>query len=125
MPVNLTNIERATVSWGADMPRWVRLLASACDATNQRLVADRLGKSGGYVSRIINKNYAGSYQEAEQLVRAAYGDEEVACPIWGAIPLSSCIRSRRRKGPPRNQAHHLHAAVCPTFSSNSDRREED
>jgi hypothetical protein len=118
-----TNVDRATAAWGHDMPAWVRLLASACDGANQRAVGDRLGKSSGYVSRILNRNYAGSYREAETLVRAAYGAEDVACPLWGPIPLSSCIRNRRREGPPRNQAHHLHAVHCPACPNNSDRRQ--
>jgi hypothetical protein len=116
-----TNLDRAAAAWGAEMPRWVRLLASACDTASQKFVADRLGKSGGYVSRLVNRSYAGSYEEAEKLVRAAYGDEDVACPLWGAIPLASCIRNRRRKGPPRNALHHAHAATCPTCPNNSDR----
>lgn len=117
----LTNLDRARIAWGADMPRWVRLLATACDATSQRIVADRLDRSGGYVSRLINRNYAGSYDEAETLVRGAYGDEEVDCPLWGPIPLSSCIRNRRRKGPPQNQPQRLHAATCPACPNNTDR----
>lgn len=119
-----TNLERATRAWtapGTELPRWVRLLATACDTTNQRVVAERLGKSGGYVSRLLSRSYAGSYEEAETLVRAAYGDEDVVCPLWSAIPLSSCIRNRRRKAPPRNQAHHLHAATCPNCPINTDR----
>src|SRR3546814_455142 len=121
MPVNLTNIERASAAWGADMPNWVRLLASACDATNQRQVGERIGKSSGYVSRLLSKTYAGSYHEAETIVRGAFGDEDVICPLWGSIPLSSCIRNRRRKGSPRNSTHHLYAATCPTCPNNSDR----
>jgi hypothetical protein len=122
-PAAPTNVARAALAWGADMPAWVRLLASACDATNQRRVGDRLGRSSGYVSRVLSRNYAGSYDEAETLVRAAYGNEDVVCPIWGSIPLASCVRARRREGPPRNHAHHLHAEHCPTCPNNSDRRD--
>lgn len=120
-PALATNLVRAVGAWGSEMPGWVRLLASACDAGSQRLVGGRLGKSNGWVSRILNRNYAGSYAEAELLVRAAYGAEDVLCPLWGPIPLASCIRARRRSSPPRNQAHHLHAAHCPTCPNNSDR----
>ena len=118
-----TNVARAALAWGTDMPPWVRLLASACDATNQRRVGDRLGRSAGYVSRVLSRNYAGSYEEAETLTRAAFGNEDVVCPIWGSIPLASCVRARRHEGPPRNIAHHLHAATCPTCPNNSDRRD--
>jgi DNA-binding transcriptional regulator YdaS (Cro superfamily) len=122
----LTNMQRAESAWGRDMPSWVRLLATACDAASQRAVADRLGRSSPYVSRLLNRNYAGSYEEAETIVRAAYGNEDVVCPLYGPIPLSSCIRNRRRKAAPRNQSHHQHAATCPSCPNNTDRaREED
>lgn len=122
---NASNADRARAAWGADMPPWIGLLASACDASNQKAVAERLGKSGGYVSRVLNRNYAGSYEEAETIVRAAYGKEDVVCPIWGPIPLASCIRNRRRKGPAQNQSQLAHARTCPSCPNNSDRREED
>ncbi|HEX8224489.1 MAG TPA: hypothetical protein VF605_11795 [Allosphingosinicella sp.] len=117
-----TNLERARLAWGGEaMPSWVRLLASACDATNQRQVGDALGKSSGYISRVLSRKYEGNYDEAETIVRAAYGNEDVVCPIWGAIPLASCVRNRRRKDPPQNQSHRLHAAACPTCPNNTDR----
>jgi hypothetical protein len=117
----VTNLERAAAAWGPEAPAWVRLLASACDAASQRAVGDQLGKSSGYISRILNRTYTGSYEEAETIVRARYGAEDVVCPLWGPIPLASCVRARRRPGPPRNQMHHLHAAHCPTCPNNSDR----
>lgn len=121
MFVNQTsNIGRACAAWGDDLPRWVRLLASACDVANQRVVAERLGKSGGYVSRIINRAYAGSYAEAEQLVRRFYGSEDVICPIYGAIPEKSCILNRRRKGSPRNHYERQFAQHCPDCTNNPD-----
>lgn len=120
MSANHTNVDRAVAAWGADMPRWVRLLAIACDQSNQRAVGDRLQKSSGYISRLINRSYAGSYAEAETIVRGAFGDEQVTCPIWDQIPLASCIRNRRRSGPPRNQAHHAFARTCPTCPNNTD-----
>ena len=122
---DITNVERARCAWGPDMPRWIGLLASACDAANQKAVAERIGKSGGYISRVLNRSYNGSYEEAETLVRAAYGAEDVICPIWGAIPLASCIRNRRRKALAQNQAQQLLARTCPRCPNNTDRREED
>lgn len=122
MSVNASaNMAAAIAGWGEDMPRWVRLLASACDSDNQRVVAERLGKSSGYVSRILRRVYSGSYEEAEKLVRAAYGHEDVICPLWGAIPLASCIRARRRKAVPRSQSEHEYRRTCPTCPNNTDR----
>lgn len=120
-----TNVARATAAWGKDMPRWVRLLAGACDASSQRIVAERIEASGfrcssATISRLINRKYPASYQEYEQAVLAVYSGDGVECPIFGPIPLSSCIRNRRRKAPPINYAHHQYAANCPTCRNNTD-----
>ncbi|WP_394663243.1 hypothetical protein [uncultured Sphingomonas sp.] len=50
MFVNHSNREKAAAAWAPEPPAWVKVLAEACDRTNQRAVADQLGKSGGYVS---------------------------------------------------------------------------
>lgn len=121
----VTNADIVRAEWGDAAPPWIVLLASACDATNQTEVAQQLRKSGSYVSRLINNSYPGDMAEAERLVRAAYGNEDVLCPIWGPIPLDSCMRNRRRNQPPRNQAQRLFANHCPTCPNNSDRPEED
>ena len=115
------NLARAQGAWGDDMPEWVRILAKACDAATQREVGERLDRSGGYVSRVLSRTYAGSYEEAEQLVRSRLAADEVLCPIWNeAIPLRACIRNRRRKGSPRTQAHHAYARTCPHCPNNTD-----
>lgn len=117
---DLSNMARATSAWGANMPRWVHLLASACDATSQLKAAEKIGKSGPYVSRIIRNDYPGDLAEAEKLVRAAWGQEGVVCPLWGPIPLASCMTARRRSAPPTNRVHHLHRGTCPTCPNNPD-----
>ena len=117
---NRTNLETAIAAWGADMPDYIRLLATACDRTSQRLVAERLGKSNPYVSRIINRRYAGSYGEAETLIRAAYGADQVDCPLYGEIPLASCVHNRRRKPPFVNSMQHRFASTCPSCAFNTD-----
>jgi hypothetical protein len=115
------NMAAACDAWGTDMPRWVHLLATACDVTSQAAAAERIGRSGGYVSKLINNNYPGDMAEAEMIVRAAWGDEDVLCPLWGVIPLSSCMIARRRTAPPTNFTHRLHARHCPTCPNNGDR----
>lgn len=114
-----TNRTKAVAAWGADAPAWVLTLADACDRTNQRAVADQLGKSGGYVSRIINRSYAGSYPEAETLVRATLSAEEVICPLYGQMPLKTCIRNRRRVKA-TNWLHAQFARTCPECPNNTD-----
>ncbi len=118
---DLTNVDKARRAWGGDLPEWVSILARACDAANQREVGAKLDRSSGYISRIINRTYAGSYEEAEQLVRSRLGAAVVTCPIWnGEIPLTAFIRNRRYKGPHRTQMHHTYARVCRTCPNNSD-----
>lgn len=114
------NLARAVAAWGAP-PEWVKLLARHCDATSQRAVADRLGKSGGYVSRLINRSYAGSYAEAERQVHAVLGEQRLFCPVFGLMALKTCIRSRRRKGPAVNFVHRQFAAACPGCPNNTDK----
>ena len=119
-----TNLDKARRAWGADMPEWIAVLARACDATNQREVGDRLERSSGYVSRVINRLYAGSYEEAEQRVRSRLGAAVVSCPVWNdCIPLTACIRNRRRKGGPQSQIHHTYARTCPRCPNNTDTEE--
>lgn len=116
----ITNHQRAIEAWGPDLPEWIKLLALHADRTSQRAVADRLGKSSPYVSRIINRSYAGNYQEAENQVRSIFGEERVPCPIFGQIALKTCIRSRRRTGPAVNFLHHQFAKHCPNCPINTD-----
>ncbi|KQO58863.1 hypothetical protein [Sphingomonas sp. Leaf257] len=123
MFVNHSNRDKALSAWGADAPAWVLVLADACDRTNQRAVASQLDKSGGYVSRLINRSYAGSYPEAEQLVRATLTEEEVVCPLYGQMPLKTCIRNRRRTKSV-NWLHAQFAGSCPTCPNNTDRPHE-
>ncbi|MBA4779178.1 MAG: hypothetical protein A2792_19765 [Sphingomonadales bacterium RIFCSPHIGHO2_01_FULL_65_20] len=119
--VTVTNIQRATAAWGADMPAWVRLLASAADATNQRKAGEKINRNAGVISRVLNRNYAGSYPEIERLVRAAWGNEDVLCPVWNdTIPLASCMNLRRKKGFPGNVVENLYYQACPTCPNNTD-----
>lgn len=117
---DLTNRDKASAAWAPDVPAWVLLLADSCDRTSQRIVGDQLGKSAGYVSRLINRSYAGSYPEAEQIVRARFGAEEVMCPLFGTMPLKTCIRNRRRQRP-ANWAQVQLARACPDCPNNTDR----
>lgn len=121
MSVNLSNQQRAASAWGNPMPEWVRLLAEACDRSSQGAVARELDRSNGYVNRLIHRTYAGSYPEAENIVRAKFSADEVACPLWGKIPLASCLQLRRRKAAPQNRMHQTCARTCPTCPNNTDR----
>lgn len=118
------NRTKALAAWGVDAPQWVLVLAEACDRTNQRAVARQLDKSSGYVSRLINNSYAGSLTEAEQLVRATLSAVEVVCPLYGQMPLKTCIRNRRRTKSV-NWMHAQFAQSCPACPNNTDRPHEE
>lgn len=125
MSLNLSNIDRARAAWGEAPPRWMILLATACDKASQRAVADRITSAGfacssGTISKLINRKYPASYAEPERAVLAVFGGDDVICPLYGPIPLASCIRARRRKGLPQNYAHHQFAAACPDCPNNTD-----
>ena len=116
-----SNVVKVHEVWGDDAPEWVLTLARTCDTAGQRSVGQKLGRSAGYVSRVINRSYGGSYEEAEQLVRSRLSLEEVLCPVWGAnIPLRFCIRTRRKKTLPGNYAERLYATTCPDCPNNTD-----
>lgn len=120
-----TNLERVTVAWGVDAPEWIRILASACDKTSQRAVSIQLDKSSGYVSRLISRTYAGSYDEARQQVTAILTPAEVVCPVFGlSIKLQFCIENRRRKGPVDDFVKRQWAENCPTCPNNTDTQED-
>lgn len=122
-----TNLEKARIAWGPDLPRWVHLLATACDRASQRAVADRIAASGfrcnnATVSKLINRAYPASYAEPERAVLAVYSGDKVLCPVFNVeTPLSACIRNRRRK-PEHRQSwlHHEYAQACPDCPNNTD-----
>ncbi len=94
------NLAVAISSWGRAMPRWIQVLAEACDASSQKRVADLLGISSAYVSRLLSNTYGADTAKAEQLVLANFTSDRVPCPFWrSSIPLSSCQRARRRQAP--------------------------
>lgn len=122
--VGLSNLQRAKVAWGRTMPEWIERLAAECDRTNQRAVGERLGVSNGYVSRVLNNKYEGNVDEAEQLIRARLMEERVDCPAFGQIPLTSCMRNRRRKTPAINAMQRAFDRHCPLCPFNTDREED-
>lgn len=115
------NLAKAIAGWGEPLPEWVRMLAQACDRASQREAADRLGQSSATVSKVIRRVYAGDYAEIERKVRAAFSAERVLCPVTGAmIQLKTCLRNRRRQGPPREWLHGEYDRRCPNCTHNTD-----
>lgn len=115
------NHAKAVAAWGDPLPRWIEMLAGSCDATSQNQVATRLEVSSGYVSRLINNRYTGDMAEAERQVLAKLTSDRVLCPFWRhRIPLSSCIRQRRRTATSDETMRRWRSA-CDACPINTDR----
>lgn len=120
----LGNVAKAIAAWGDPLPEWVRMLAVACDRTNQRDVGARIGQDSSTVSKVLRRVYAGDYAEQERKVRAAFSADRVECPVTAAlIQLKTCMRNRRRQGPPREWLHRAYDAACPTCPHNTDQEQ--
>lgn len=119
MSVNQSN---AAAAWGENPPRYVLLLAQACDVTSQRDAGRKIGRSSATVSKVLNQRYPGSYAEVEQLVVSVFAADRVRCPVFDtAIALATCIRNRRRKGSARNSVHLMYDRACPNCPNNLER----
>jgi len=120
------NREKALAAWAPLPPEWVKKLADACDATSQRIVADKIGLSSGAVSRVINHTYAAGYDEIERKVMSRLVEARVDCPAVGAsIALKTCIRNRRATHTPTSMGAHVFARACPTCRFNTDKHEKE
>lgn len=116
------NRTRVIQSWGETAPDWMLLLADACDASSQRQIAERLGRSSGYVNRLLFADYTGDLVEAEKIVRAHLQAEKIACPaLAAAISQEQCLHYRRgSRGTHAGLRRHLDD-ICPSCPHNADR----
>ena len=116
----MNNVEKAIAAWG-EPPRYIMILAEHCDRSSQRRVADQAGLSSAYISKLINRCYEASYDEAERIILARFSGDTVTCPIFGAqIALRTCIRQRRYEGPVVNMLHRQWRLHCPNCPHNLD-----
>ncbi len=90
------NVERAIKAWGDAMPDWVRVLAQACDATSQRVAAERMRYSAPVINQVLAKTYKGSLEAIETAVRGAYLSETVICPVLGDLEKHACMDHQRQ-----------------------------
>ena len=118
-----TNVMRAEAAWGTDMPGWVQLLAQAADRLGQKAAGELIGRSGGYVSRVLRNDYPGDMAEAERIVLAKLSHTDVQCPEFGLIPQSSCFRNRRQAGDRSTFLRRRFADACPQCRLNPDRKD--
>lgn len=62
----------------------------------QAAVARAIGRSPSAVNQVLHGTYQGSPDAILEAVAEAYGNERVACPVLGDIPLVQCNDERRR-----------------------------
>ena len=115
-----SNVDRARIAYG-EPPEWILVLARECDASDQKQVGARIGRSGGYISLNLSKKYPARMTEAERLVRSLIASDRIECPLFGNMPLVRCIRTRRRKGAPTNNLDRMAASHCPKCPINTDK----
>lgn len=89
-------IDTARVHWGDPLPDWIERLARECEASNQRRVAERLGRSAGLISSVLRRKYPGDLDALEEAVRGAFMNATVNCPARGAMPADECQDWRRK-----------------------------
>ena len=97
-PVNVTGRTRpprevATEAWGA-LPDWVEALVSEVERTNGARTAARIGYSGGVVSQVLRRTYAGDVGSVEAAIRGALMGETVDCPVLGEIGRDRCLHEQ-------------------------------
>ncbi|WP_323763302.1 hypothetical protein [Marinovum sp.] len=118
-------LAKARAAWGADMPDWVALLASACAGASQNQVAKRLGVSATLVSNVLGAKYTGDMTRVEDIVRGAYARLVTDCPALGELPTDIC-RKWRRKARKLNSANSLNVTMfracnrCPIHKGADD-----
>jgi hypothetical protein len=78
------------------MPDWIMVLAEACDAASQTMVAKRIGFSSSVVSAMLRRTYTGAARNVEQAVRGALMREITVCPVAGEIPKHICLQHQQR-----------------------------
>lgn len=88
-------LEIARTSWGTPAPDWIEQLATACNASSQRHVAERLRVSAGLISQVLRAKYPGDMDRIESAVRGAYMAATVTCPALGRIPTNECQEWQR------------------------------
>lgn len=88
-------VSTATQAWG-ELPEWLLVLAEACDASSQNVVAKRLGYSNSVVSAVLANSYKGAVHAVEKTVRGALMAEELDCPVLGALRKDRCLENQKK-----------------------------
>ncbi|MEM6726905.1 MAG: hypothetical protein AAF618_00270 [Pseudomonadota bacterium] len=115
-------MEEARRAWrenaGQEMPEWVAVMITACEASSQAKVARRLGVTGGALSQITFAKYQANLAAMEDRVRAVLMATDVECPVLRQISSADCLEWRREvrtltSTHPIHIRMHRACAVCP------------
>lgn len=114
---------RAMTAWGEELPTWVLALATACDDTSQRRVADTIGYSPATVSLVIRNSYRGDMARVEQAVRGAFMGGTVSCPgLRQEMPSNDCVAWQRK---PYDGSNHQTVRMFQACRSCANRKMEE
>jgi hypothetical protein len=119
-PNTKCNHAEARTHWGKKLPEWIFLLAEACNRTSQKAVGKTMHYSGGTISRVLRKTYAGDMAEVKKRVMAFLGDARFACPVMKCTIAADQCFNYRRGIEMLAFAGHFRIA-CPKCPNNADR----
>lgn len=70
-PKKTSASETVRRTW-TDAPAWVTVLAAHCDASSQRTVAAKVGRSAALVNQVLKNAYKGNLTSIQKLVESTY-----------------------------------------------------
>jgi len=96
---------------------WLEELAEQCLRTSQKKVADKLQVSTALINQVLKEKYPGDLTRIEQLVKGAFMQYSVTCPVLGEIEKHKCLFHQARDfaatNPQRVMLHKACRSGCP------------
>lgn len=96
---------------------WLDVLAEQCLFTSQKKVSDKLQVSTALISQVLKGKYPGDLTRIEQLVKGAFMQYSVDCPVLGEIEKHKCLFHQAREfaatNPQRVMLHKACRSGCP------------
>lgn len=96
---------------------WLEELAEQCLRTSQKKVADKLHVSAALINQVLKGKYPGDLSRIEQLVKGAFMQYSVICPVLGEIEKHKCLFHQARDfaatNPQRVMLHKACRSGCP------------
>ncbi len=96
---------------------WLEELTAQCLRTSQKKVADKLQVSAALINQVLKGKYPGDLTRIEQLVKGAFMQFSVNCPVLGEIEKHKCLFHQARDfaatNPQRVMLHKACRSGCP------------